>query len=184
VTESTRDHPFLEAVYRDDRHDLEIELAFLLLHAGAWRALDPQASTVSDFTPVKDLLFARDTLSDPADLGLFESVYARLNQGSRPADIVVYLRATPELALTRVRNRYELDAHRRFEEAMETERLRAIERQYEAHRDQLGGVVLDLDLANVLHADEPEAESKERVAEQTLALIRAHAPDEFVRAED
>ncbi len=174
LTESTHNHPFLESVYRDgERHDLEIELAFLLLHASAWRAIRPEANTVSDFTLVKDLLFARDTLSEPADLSLFESAYERLNRGSRPADVVIYLRATPELALARVRRRYEQDTHRRFEEAMELDRLERIETQYEAHRHELGARVLVLDLAEILEPHESEQASKRRVAGEALRLISA-----------
>ena len=177
LTESTQDHPFLEAVYRDgDRHDLEIELAFLLLHASAWRAIEPGAHTVSDFTPMKDLVFARDTLTDPDDLALFEGAYERLNRDSRPADVVLYLDATAELALSRVRQRYEKDPNRRFEEAMESERLRAIERGYEVHHAELGARVVDLDLAAILKPGEPEAASKDRVAQHALALIGEGAP--------
>ena len=178
VTESTRDHPFLQAVYRDaNRHDLEIELAFLLLHAGAWRALGPETITITDFTPVKDLLFARDTLRESADLKLFESAYDRLNDGSTAADIAVYLDATPELALERVRLRYESDPHRRFEGAMEAGRLRAIERQYQVHHDQLGALVLDLDLGDVLDDADTDEASKRRVADSVLALLGEHTGD-------
>jgi len=54
ATESTHNHPFLDSVYRDDaRHDLEVELAFLLLHASAWRAIEAAGVTVTDFTPVR-----------------------------------------------------------------------------------------------------------------------------------
>jgi|SRR5271166_2367193 len=172
VAESTQHHPFLDTVYRDDaRHDLEVELAFLLLHANAWRAINPGARTVTDFTPVKDLLFARDTLTAPDDLQLFERAYARLHDGSPTADVVIYLRATPQLALERVRQRYERDEHRRFEQTLELERLRRIERQYEAHRRQLGENVLLVELANVLQPGEPEEQSKQRVARAALHLL-------------
>lgn len=172
LTESTHNHPFLASVYRDaDRHDLEVELAFLLLHAGAWRAIDPRANTVSDYTPVKDLLFARDTLAEAADLTLFELAYERLNVGSAQGHVVIFLRASPELALSRVRARYEREEHRRFEESMELDRLKRIESQYEDHHDQLGSVVLDLDLERVLRAGEDEEHSKERVANAALELL-------------
>jgi deoxyadenosine/deoxycytidine kinase len=175
VIESTQHHPFLESVYRDDaRHDLEVELAFLLLHANAWRGIDTTVRTVTDFTPVKDLLFARDTLTVGADLDLFEQVYARLHEVPRQADVVIFLRATPEVALERVRARYEEDEHRHFEKTMELKRLRSIERQYEAHHDQLGRVVLDLDLAAVLRSGEPERASKKRVADAAFELLAPH----------
>jgi deoxyguanosine kinase len=175
LIESTQQHPFLESVYRDEaRHDLEVELAFLLLHASAWRAIEPTERTVSDFSPVKDLLFARDMLTDRADLELFEAAYERLNEGSPYADIVIFLRATPELSLARVRARYERDEHRRFEQSMELKRLRRIERQYQSHHDDLGRTVLDLDLDALLRPGEDEERSKRRVADAALELLRPH----------
>jgi deoxyguanosine kinase len=172
VIESTHNHPFLETVYRDDaRHDLEVELAFLLLHASAWRAIDPVALTVTDFTRVKDLLFARDMLTVPDDLNVFEAAYSRLHQASVDADIVIYMRASPELALERVRERYEQDSHRLFEKSMEQERLRRIEAEYETHHDELGQRVLDLELDALLRPGEVEQTSKERVTEAALELL-------------
>jgi deoxyguanosine kinase len=173
VIESTHNHPFLDSVYRDnERHDLEVELAFLLLHANAWRSIDRAGTTVTDFTPAKDLLFARDTLAGE-DLRLFEATYERLNNDSGSADVVIYLRGSPSLALKRVRRRYERDEHRRFEEAMELDRLERIEAQYHAHREQLGARVLMLDLEQVLEPGESEHVSKQRVARAALDLISA-----------
>jgi deoxyadenosine/deoxycytidine kinase len=175
LIESTQQHPFLESVYRDEgRHDLEVELAFLLLHASAWRAIEPTERTVSDFSPVKDMVFARDMLTDRADLELFEAAYERLNEGSPHADIVIFLRATPELSLARVRARYERDEHRRFEQSMELKRLRRIERHYQSHHDELGRTVLDLDLDALLRPGEDEERSKRRVAHAALERLRPH----------
>jgi deoxyguanosine kinase len=174
VIESTQHHPFLDTVYRDDaRHDLEVELAFLLLHANAWRGIDPTARTVTDFTPVKDLLFARDTLTAKGDVHLFERAYARLHEGSLKADVVIYLHATPELALQRVRRRYEDDEHRRFEQTLELDRLRRIEHQYETHRDMLGAQVLVMELGEILREGEDPEPSERRVAAAALALLAA-----------
>lgn len=170
--ESTQHHPFLDSVYRDEaRHDLEVELAFLLLHASAWRGIEPGQRTVTDFTPVKDLLFARDTLGEAADLELFEAAYERLNEGSAQAQFVIFLQASAELSLARVRERFERDERRRFEQSMELERLRRIEHQYEVHHSQLGRTVLDLDLHALLRPGEAEERSKHRVAEAALELL-------------
>jgi deoxyadenosine/deoxycytidine kinase len=179
VTESTQRHPFLDTVYRDDaRHDLEVELAFLLLHASAWRRLDRSGTVVTDFTPAKDLLFARDMLSGQ-DLDLFEAAHSRLNAGAGPPDLVIYLRATPEFALERVRGRYERDEQRLFEQSMELGRLRRIERQYETHRKVLGTRVLPLELAEVIEPGEPEQASKDRVARAAGDLIGGRAGSEL-----
>jgi deoxyadenosine/deoxycytidine kinase len=172
VIESTHNHPFLQSVYLDDaRHDLEVELAFALLHASAWRNIDRSQTTVTDFTPVKDLLFAWDTLSDREDLALFEQAYHRLNSGSPPAEVVIYLRASPELALDRVRARYETDSHRHFEKTMELERLQKMERQYEDNRDRLGTTVRSIDLDSLLVGSDSEEQSKLRVLDSVLELL-------------
>jgi thymidylate kinase len=149
-----------------------VELAFLLLHANAWRSIDPARRTITDFTPIKDRLFARDMLTVKADLALFDAVYARLHDGGNDPDVVIYLKATPELALDRVRTRYERDSHREFEKGMELDRLRRIEGKYDAHRDQLGRRVLVLDLAEILLSSDSEAESKQRVADAAVELLQ------------
>ncbi|MFI4977486.1 MAG: deoxynucleoside kinase [Solirubrobacterales bacterium] len=172
VCETTQNHPFLDSVYRDDeRHDLEVELAFLLLHSSAWRAIDRSVVTMTDFSPAKDVLFAEAMLSDPPDKALFDHAYQRLYEGYRPADVVVYLRARPDLCIERVRKRYEEDEHREFEKDMGVERLARMEHFYEHGLPTLGDDVLVLDLDEVLEPTDSESASKDRVVSAVVELL-------------
>jgi deoxyadenosine/deoxycytidine kinase len=178
VCETTQNHPFLDSVYREDaRHDLEVELAFLLLHSSAWRAIDRSAVTLTDFSPVKDVLFAEAMLSDPPDKALFDHAYQRLYEGYRPADVVVYLRARPDLCIERVHGRYEEDERREFEKSMGVEHLAHIEHFYERGLKTLGDEVLVLDLDDVLEPTDSESRSKDRVVSAVIELLgsRIHA---------
>src|SRR5215204_1157235 len=74
ILEQTSTHPFLEAFYSDtDLYALETELAFVLIHYHQIHPLDGSAQYVSDFSPVKDLIFAEMNLP-PRDLATFMHV--------------------------------------------------------------------------------------------------------------
>src|SRR5437868_13596357 len=78
LLEKTKLHPFLEDFYTDpDKYAIETELNFVLLHYNQLHPLDHSQSVVSDFSPAKDLIFARMNLRGP-DLALFEHVYRAL----------------------------------------------------------------------------------------------------------
>lgn len=142
VRETTGDHPFLAQVYEDaDRDDLTVELAFLMLHANAYRRLDRTRPTLADFSPVKDLLFAEDLLRG-SELGFFRHAYDFLYDRHGPPDLVIYLRVDPELCLARIRRRHKLDQTRLFERGVSLERLQRMQHRYEAGKERLGRCVL------------------------------------------
>jgi deoxyadenosine/deoxycytidine kinase len=141
LVESTGVHPFLDSVYdEENRFDLEIELAFLLLHAGAYRRIDRSRTTIADFSPAKDVIFAEDLLA-PADFELWLGVYDRLYAELPPPDLVVFLRLPPEVCLERIGTR-----GREFEHGLTLGRLQRLEQLYEQNLDGLADrtVVLDL----------------------------------------
>lgn len=147
VRETTADHPFLGQVYEEaDRDDLTVELAFLLVHANAYRRINRADLTVCDFSPVKDQLFAEDMLSGP-DLSFFRDAYRFIYQGHPPPDLVVFLRAEPELCLERVRSRLKRDEGRGFEGSLTLERLERMRVRYDTAITRLadGSVVYDVE---------------------------------------
>lgn len=169
VRETTGDHPFLRQVYNDQgRDNLTVELAFLIVHANAYRRVNRASATVTDFSPVKDLLFAEDMLAGP-ELDFFRQSYHVLYHGHLPPDLVVYLRAVPELCLARIRERYERDPHRRFEQGLTLERLRRMHERYEAGADRLGARVVAYDV-------DPRAQADD-VADGVASVISAHQRD-------
>jgi deoxyguanosine kinase len=138
LRETAGDHPFLAQVYEDgNRDDLSVELAFLLVHANPFRRIDRRRTTVCDFSPAKDQIFAEDMLEDE-DLSLFESVYSHLYDGHPLPDLTIYLRAEPSLSFERVQARMEEDPTRVFEAGMTLERLNRMAGRYESALETLG----------------------------------------------
>ncbi len=102
-------NPFLPGFYQDRaRYALPTQLYFLFQRATQMRALSQPdlfaRSTVADFMLDKDALFARLTLSDD-EFALYQQVYANLKPQAPVPDLVIYLQATPETLIERVRRR-------------------------------------------------------------------------------
>ncbi len=161
LIESTDKHPFLDAVYDDaDRHDLQVELAFLVVHFAGWRRVPRDETVVSDFSPGKDLLFAYDMLRGE-DLTAFETVFDRLYDGHhRLPDLVLWLDLPPRACLERVRRR-----GRDFEAKMTLERLERMHALYARHREALGPAVERVEL-------DPDV-TREEVVDLLLARLPA-----------
>jgi deoxyadenosine/deoxycytidine kinase len=102
-------NPFLPGFYQDRaRYALPTQLYFLFQRATQVRALSQPdlfaRLTVADFMIDKDPLFARLTLSDD-EFALYRQVYAQLKPQAPVPDLVIYLQATPETLVERVRRR-------------------------------------------------------------------------------
>jgi deoxyadenosine/deoxycytidine kinase len=166
LIEGTANHPFLEQIYASSqgRDDLTIELGFLLVHANPWRRIRDGSLTVTDFSPVKDVLFAEEVLSED-DLDLFNSLYSHLFSPKPRPDIAVYLRLDPELCLRRVQSRMQDNPGRSFEQRLSLERLRRLATRYDAASGRLGDKVLTVDVQDGQSADE--------VAGDVAAAVRA-----------
>lgn len=154
VCETTGDHPFLAQVYDDARRDdFTVELAFLLVHANAYRRIPPDRRVLCDFSPVKDQLFAEDMLTN-REREFFMTTYEFIYRGHRIPDLVVYLRAEPELCLERVRSRLNQNRTRSFELGMTLDRLSRMRDRYEATVDRLGDMTLIYDVVDGKAEDE------------------------------
>jgi len=102
-------NPFLPGFYQDRaRYALPAQLYFLFQRARQVRALTQPdlfaRVTIADFMLEKDPLFARVTLNDD-ELTLYEQVYASLKPQAPTPDLVIYLQASPETLIERVRRR-------------------------------------------------------------------------------
>ncbi len=109
-------NPFLPGFYQDRaRYALPTQLYFLFQRATQLRALSQpdlfSGITIADFMIEKDSLFARLTLNDD-EFALYRQVYAQLKPQAPEPDLVIYLQASPETLIERVRRRgvaYERD---------------------------------------------------------------------------
>jgi len=102
-------NPFLPGFYQDRaRYALPTQLYFLFQRAAQVRRLaQPDlfaGLTVADFMIDKDALFARLTLSED-EFALYHQVWTQLKPRAPAPDLVIYLQATPETLVERVRRR-------------------------------------------------------------------------------
>jgi deoxyadenosine/deoxycytidine kinase len=109
-------NPFLPRFYQDRaRYALPTQLYFLFQRANQVRALSQpdlfSGPAIADFMLEKDHLFARLTLNDD-EFALYRQVYAQLAPQAPVPDLVIYLQASAETLIERVRRRavaYESD---------------------------------------------------------------------------
>ena len=109
LLEQPADNPFLERFYRDSaRYALPAQMCFLFQRANQLQAMARSdlfdAQVVSDFLLDKDPLFARLTLADD-ELNLYHQLYEHIHPQAPTPDLVIYLQASPETLIDRVRKR-------------------------------------------------------------------------------
>jgi len=109
LLEDAAANPFLPQFYRDmRRHALPTQLFFLFLRVSQLEALKQPdlfaKPTVSDFTLAKDPLFARLTLDD-AEFQLYRQIFDHVKPQAPVPDLVVYLQASVDTLISRVRKR-------------------------------------------------------------------------------
>ena len=109
LLEDPDSNPFLPGFYQDRaRYALPAQLYFLFQRANQARALSQPdlfaRHTVADFLPEKDELFARLNLNDD-EFALYQQVYAQARPLAPAPDLVIYLQASPETLIERVRRR-------------------------------------------------------------------------------
>jgi deoxyadenosine/deoxycytidine kinase len=109
LLEDAQANPFLPMFYRDmRRHALPAQLFFLFQRVGQLEAMRQpdlfEKPTVADFTLAKDPLFARLTLDD-AEFQLYSRIYEHVKPQVPAPDLVVYLQASVDTLIHRVRKR-------------------------------------------------------------------------------
>ncbi len=109
LLEKPEENPFLTHFYQDPaRHALPTQLFFLFQRINEVRDLVQmdlfRTSSVADYLFDKDALFARLNLSDD-EFALYQNIYRNLAPQAPPPDLVIYLQASPETLIERVRRR-------------------------------------------------------------------------------
>ena len=109
ILEDPQANPFLPLFYRDmRRHALATQLFFLFQRVGQLAELKQPdlfgKPTIADFALQKDPLFARLTLNDP-EFDLYRRIYDHVKPETPTPDLVVYLQASVDTLLDRVRRR-------------------------------------------------------------------------------
>ena len=110
LLEQPETNPFLARFYQNrQRYALPTQLAFLFhrleVIAGLPSAEPPTRPVISDFLLDKDRLFAQLTL-DADEYQIYRQVFDRIAPPAPAApDLIIYLQATPETLVERVRKR-------------------------------------------------------------------------------
>ena len=109
MLEKPEENPFLARFYEDPlRHALPTQLFFLFQRIGEVSELAQmdlfRTSTIADYLFDKDMLFARLNLSDD-EFALYQNIYNNLAPQAPAPDLVIYLQASPETLIERVRGR-------------------------------------------------------------------------------
>ena len=109
LLEDPEANPFLPRFYQDtERYALPAQLFFLFQRVNQVRALRQshlfERVTIADFMLDKDPLFARLILGDD-ELKLYEQIYTQLKPQAPVPDLVIYLQASTETLIERVRRR-------------------------------------------------------------------------------
>ncbi len=109
ILEEPEANPFLEDFYKDPRrYSFQTQMFFLVSRYQELREkTQPDLfhdAIVSDYLFQKDRIFANINLSD-RELHLYDQVAPLLERDLAPPDLVVYLQASPEVLLERVRQR-------------------------------------------------------------------------------
>ncbi len=129
VREEVEENPFLVRFYKDQRaFAFQTQLYFLLSRYRQQQELLQQdlfrRVTVSDYLFAKDRLFAYLTL-DEDELKLYERMHGLLSERIPKPDLVVYLQASVDTLLDRIRAR-----GRPYERAISREYLEDVVRAY------------------------------------------------------
>ena len=109
LLEESEKNPFLERFYEDKtRHALPTQLSFLFQREQQIHELKQndmfQPVRVADFLIDKDPLFARATLDDD-EMAIYEQVYNQLVIDAPKPDLVIYLQASTNTLMRRIKNR-------------------------------------------------------------------------------
>ncbi|MEW6421322.1 MAG: deoxynucleoside kinase [Deinococcota bacterium] len=142
--EVVEENPFLARFYESpETYAFQVQVFFLLsrfkqlsklAQPGLW-----SGSVVSDYLFDKDFIFAAMNLKD-AEFALYEDLYAHLSPRLPTPNLVIYLRAEPELLLTRIEKR-----GRPFERDMQAAYLHDLTARYDEYFRSYPGHLLTVD---------------------------------------
>ena len=156
LLEDPKANPFLAQFYRDmRRYALPTQLFFLFQRVGQLESLKQPdlfaKPTVADFTLAKDPLFARMTLDD-AEYQLYRQIYEHVKPQAPVPDLVIYLQASVNTLVARVKKR-----GNPIESGMDEEYLRRLSEAYTRHfYDYADGPLLIVNSEKLNFVDLPE----------------------------
>lgn len=129
ILEKVEENPFLKEFYQDPKHyGFQTQIFFLLSRYRQLQDLRQidlfERSTLTDYFFPKDRIFASIVL-EGSELALYEQLYTLLNPQVPTPDLVIYLQASTEVLMERIRHRA-----LEFERSLMWEYLEAVNQAY------------------------------------------------------
>lgn len=129
LCEQVEENPFLKDFYRDrKKYSFQTQLYFLLNRYQQQVELNQcdlfSSTIISDYVFAKDRIFAYMNL-DENEVNLYEEIYKLLDAKIPKPDLVIFLQATPEVLIERVKIR-----NRDYEKEIDTDYLEALMHSY------------------------------------------------------
>ncbi len=170
VLEVVEENPFLAPFYADpESYGFKVQVFFLLSRYKQLQDLNQGAlfypHTVSDYLFDKDFIFASINLRG-AEWELYQDLYQQLRPKLSEPDLIVYLRASPNLLLKRIAKRA-----RSFEQNMEASYLRRLGEAYDEYFSRHQGVVYTIEAADYDFVENPD--DREQLLNDILNLSQA-----------
>jgi deoxyguanosine kinase len=170
VLEVVEENPFLAKFYESpDRYAFQAQTFFLLSRFRQLQELGQQPlferHTVADYLFDKDFIFASLNLAG-AEWELYRELYGQLRPRLTTPDLVVYLRADPELLLERIAQR-----GRPFEREIQADYLGRLGRAYDELFSQYSGPFARIEAATVDFVGSPT--DRRKILDQIMEYARA-----------
>ncbi len=156
LLEAFDENPFLADFYSDrDRYAFQTQIFFLLSRYRQQQSFisdtPSERNLIADYCYEKDMLFAQLTLVND-EFTTYRLVYDALVERIVPPDLIVYLKAKPEIAMQRIAMR-----DRSYERQMDIKYLEALYEAYETYFTNFGDVpVLTIDTNSLNYILFPE----------------------------
>lgn len=149
--ELVEENPFLTGGFYEDmeRYAFDTELFFLLSRFRQQRRLaealrEGEEAILSDYRFDKNRIFAELTLSDP-DFAIWQRLFDTLAPETREPDLTVYLKASTDVLIDRIRTR-----NRSFEREMTRDYVERLNRAYDRFFEEWeGGRLLTIDVSRL-----------------------------------
>jgi deoxyguanosine kinase len=156
VLEAFEENPFLSDFYGDRaRYAFQTQMFFLLSRYRQQQgipAVIPDRPVIGDYTFGKDALFARLNLEGD-ELEMYQRLYTVLADRILLPDLVIYLRADPDVLMARIAAR-----DRPYEREMDRDYIAMVAAAYERHfANYTSAAVLSIDTNDLNYVQDPSA---------------------------
>ena len=157
--EVVEENPFLALFYENPAaYSFQVQVFFLLSRFKQLSSLSQgglwQGSVVGDYLFAKDFIFAAMNLRDH-EFALYNDLYTHLSPRLPTPDLVVYLRAEPEVLLRRIEKR-----GRPFEQDMQAAYLTDLTERYDDYFRSYAGNLLTVEADAIDFVNDPQHEQE------------------------